>query len=184
MRLVPNGGGSLPGELGLLLVDGAERGLVGSDFCFELVTVPYLLRPSQEEKIYERDVAALSKNKKCAPHAVELLCTWAVMTRYKQPDPEYYDSAQRGLIARLDPRSKVRLYEDEPLRPLFKQAEETQLRELRTRIMSESVGMVVYEGRFGARSDPPRLCSTFNAGILSEQASTSRSLAGPWQCRW
>lgn len=117
---------------------------------FELVTVPYLLKPSLEAKIYQPDVESLGKSKKIAPHAVELLCTWAVMTRLKQPDPEYYDSTQRGLIARLDPRSKVRLYEDEPLRPTFKTAEEAQLKDLRPRIMNESVGMVVYEGRFGA----------------------------------
>ncbi len=117
---------------------------------FELVTVPYLLKPSLEEQIYAPDVEVLGKHKKIVPHAVQMLCSWAVMTRLKQPDPEYYDSTQRGLIARLDPRTKVRLYEDEPLRPTFKQAEEAQLRELRIRIMNESVGMVVYEGRFGA----------------------------------
>ncbi len=117
---------------------------------FELVTVPYLLKPSLEAKIYEQDTDSLGRAKKIAPHAVELLCIWAVMTRLKQPDPEYYDSTQRGLIARVDPRSKVRLYEDQPLRPTFKTAEEAQLKELRPRIMNESVGMVVYEGRFGA----------------------------------
>lgn len=134
---------------------------------FELVTVPYLLRPSQEVKIYDRDVVALAKSKKVTPHSVELLCIWAVMTRYKQPDPEYYDSQYRGLIARIDPRSKARLYEDETMRPLFKSSEESQLRELRHRIMNESVGMVVYEGRFGAS---PREVKQ----ILSRAAQTSK----------
>lgn len=134
---------------------------------FELVTVPYLLRPSQEVKIYERDAIALAKSKTLAPHAIELLCVWSVMTRYKQPDPEYYDSQFRGLIARLDPRSKARLYEDETLRPAFKSAEEAQLRELRGKIMNESVGMVVYEGRFGAS---PREIKQ----ILSRAAQSAR----------
>lgn len=117
---------------------------------FELITVPYLLLPSQEERIYDADVAAIKKNRKIAPHAVELLCIWAVMTRYKQPDPEHYDSQYRGLIARLDPRSKARLYEDQPLRPHFKPQEEVMLREIRRRVIHESIGLVVYEGRFGA----------------------------------
>lgn len=117
---------------------------------FELITVPYLLRPSLEERIYDADVAAIRKSRRIAPHSVELLCIWAVMTRYKQPDPEHYDSQYRGLIARLDPRSKARLYEDQPLRPAFKPQEEAMLREIRRRIMGESVGLVVYEGRFGA----------------------------------
>ena len=117
---------------------------------FELVTVPYLLRPSQEAKVYRKEIDALAKNKKIAPHSLEMLCLWSVMTRYKQPDPEYYDNQYRGLIARLDPRSKARLFENEPLKGQFKQVEESQLKELRPRIMGESVGMVVYEGRFGA----------------------------------
>ena len=117
---------------------------------FEMVTVPYLLRPSQEMRIYDRDLIALAKTKGFAPHSVKLLCLWAVMTRYKQPDPEYYEANQRGLVARLDPRSKAHLYEGESLKPTFKQAEESQLRELKSKVMNESVGLVVYEGRFGA----------------------------------
>lgn len=117
---------------------------------FELVTVPYLLRPAQEVQIYEKDIQALSKIKTITPHALELLCVWAVMTRYKQPDPETYESTVRGLIARLDPRSKAHLYDGESLHPTYKHHEETQLKELRLKILNESVGMVVYEGRFGA----------------------------------
>lgn len=117
---------------------------------FELVTVPYLLRPSQEVQIYEKDVQALTKIKKITPHSVKLLCTWAVMTRYKQPDPETYENTVRGLIARLDPRNKARLYDGESLHPTYKHHEETQLKELRLKIINESIGMVVYEGRFGA----------------------------------
>jgi serine protein kinase len=117
---------------------------------FELVTVPYLLRPSLETKIYEPDIRAISKVKRVGPHSLRLLCTWAVMTRLKQADPEAHESSVRSLIARLDPRNKIRLYEGEPLQGGFKPAEESTLRDLRNKIATESVGMVVYEGRFGA----------------------------------
>ncbi len=117
---------------------------------FDLVTVPYLLRPSKEVSIYESDRKSLSKIKKICPHAIESLCLWAVLTRLKQPDPEYYDSKYRALIARLSPRSKVALYEGESLQPEFKPAEEAMLRELRSKIYEESRGVTVYEGRFGA----------------------------------
>ena len=116
----------------------------------EFVTVPYLLQPAQEIKIYEADRKAIEKTTKIAPHALELLCTWAVMTRLKQPDPEHYESQHRTLIARLDPRSKIRLYEGASLRNGFKPSEESTLKELKKKIWSESVGMVIYEGRFGA----------------------------------
>jgi len=116
----------------------------------EFVTVPYMLQPSQERKIYDADCRAISKTTVIAPHVVDLLCTWAVMTRLKQPDPEHYESQHRALIARLDPRSKIRLYEGQALRPVFKPAEESVLKELNKKIWAESVGMVIYEGRFGA----------------------------------
>jgi serine protein kinase len=117
---------------------------------FELVTVPYLLTPSREMEIYANDVEVLNKTKKIMPHSVKLLCTWACMTRLKQPDPEQYDSTQRALIARLDPRNKIRLYERESLQGNFKTAEQSTLRGLRGQISTESTGLVVYEGRFGA----------------------------------
>lgn len=117
---------------------------------FELVTVPYLLRPSLEEQIYKSDVEILSRVTKICPHTLESLATWAVMTRYKQPDPEQYDKQYRSLIAKLDPRAKARLYDNCDLAPTFTPAEEKILRSIRQEIITESRGMVVYEGRFGA----------------------------------
>ncbi|MFW7380568.1 MAG: hypothetical protein ACOH5I_17280 [Oligoflexus sp.] len=117
---------------------------------FELITAPYLLRPSLEEKIYAVDVKALSKTKPVCPHSVRLLCLWASMTRLKQPNPEYYGSKYRSLISRMDPRTKIKLYEGESLAPMFKAQEEVAFRELKTDIMEEYQNVVAYEGRFGA----------------------------------
>ena len=117
---------------------------------FELLTAPYLLKPSLEAKIYEQDVKALNKNKPIAPHTLNLLALWAVMTRLKQPNADYYDTKYRALLSRLDPRSKVRLYEGESLLPVFKPQEEAQLYELRKEIREEYQNVVAYEGRFGA----------------------------------
>lgn len=117
---------------------------------FELITVPYLLLPKQEEKIYKSDLVALRKLKPIAPHALEMLCLWAVLTRLKQPDPENFGKEYRSLIARLDPRSKLLLYEGKSLQPAFSISEQNLLNEIRLQLWNESVGMVVYEGRFGA----------------------------------
>lgn len=116
----------------------------------ELITAPYLLRPAQEAKIYEADLRAIAKLKPITPHAVDMLCMWAVMTRLKQPDPEYFDTKHRALIARLDPPAKAKLYDNQPLGARFKQHDEQQLQELRREIMNESQNVLVYEGRFGA----------------------------------
>ena len=117
---------------------------------FELITAPYLLKASEEVKIYEKDTQILSQTKKITPHSVYLLSLWAVLTRLKQPDPEYYESKHRSLIARLDPHSKAKLYEHQSLSPTFKQQEEVVFKELREQILGESRNTVVFEGRFGA----------------------------------
>ena len=117
---------------------------------FELITAPYLLKPTQETQIYQNDIKAISKMKGVCPHTLELLCLWAVMTRLKQPNPEYYDSKYRSTISRLDPRSKVRLYEKENMSEVFKSQEETLLFEMHHKIREEFQNVVSYEGRFGA----------------------------------
>lgn len=116
----------------------------------ELITVPYVLLPELEEKIYAPDVKSILKIKKISPHTINTLCLWAVMTRLKQPDPEYYSKESRSLISRLDPYSKVLLYEGKSLQPTFTLEEQSILFEIRNQIWKESHGMVVYEGRFGA----------------------------------
>ena len=93
----------------------SEIGIEDAGEIVALATTEQIVTAFDEDLFVNARPGDLTKTKPVAPHAVNLLCSWAVMTRYKQPDPEYYDSAQRGLIARLDPRSKARLYEDEPL---------------------------------------------------------------------
>jgi serine protein kinase len=117
---------------------------------FHLITVPYLLRPSEEIKIYERDLDAIRRGKAVCPHALELLCNWAVMTRYKQPDPEHYPPQYRQLVGKVEPHSKVALYDGKSLKPDFNDEEDAMLRELRWEVFNESRGTLVYEGRFGA----------------------------------
>lgn len=139
---------------------------------FEFIKVPYLLRPSLEARIYDPDRAALAKSYEIIPHTVELLCNWAVMTRLKQPDPEFYDAPLRGAVVKLDPRNKIRLYEGQPLTGL-KSTEEHQLQDLRNQIIAESSGSVVYEGRFGASPREVRQ-------VLYRAAQTSRDgMVGP-----
>ncbi|MBI2602820.1 MAG: hypothetical protein HYW48_07180 [Deltaproteobacteria bacterium] len=116
----------------------------------ELVTVPYLLVPEKEEKIFASDVKTLTKIKPLAPHSVRLLCTWGVLTRLKQPDPEKYPLKYRSLVGRLDPLSKLRLFQKLPLQPAFSQDEQKMLLEIREKIITESQRTLIYEGRFGA----------------------------------
>lgn len=116
----------------------------------ELITVPYLLEISEEQKIYRKDVDALLKTLDIAPHAINMLCTWAVMTRFKQPDAEQYPKEARVSISKLDPYSKALLYDSKPLPDTIKSEQKNFLKTNKVKIMNESRGMVVYEGKFGA----------------------------------
>lgn len=116
---------------------------------FELVTVPYILVPKQEALIFTRDIEVIKKAKPVSPHSLEILCTWGVLTRLKQPDPEKYPQKFRALISRMDPFAKLALYENKSL-PSFSRQEQTLLREIRSKIVAESQGTLIYEGRFGA----------------------------------
>lgn len=117
---------------------------------FELIRVPYLLSVSQERQIYAEDIKSIEKSKKIAPHTLDLLCTWSVLTRLKQPDSSYYSAKHQDLIKRLDPLTKIRLYEKQPLQPDYDRDEQMALEEIRARICNESVNTSIYEGRFGA----------------------------------
>jgi serine protein kinase len=117
---------------------------------FELVRVPYLLNSKQEAQIYQEDVKTLSRWKPIAPHTVELLAKWAVLTRLRQPDPEAFDYSARNLIARLDPYEKLSLYDGQEPTQAYSDMERAQLKKLVGELRKESQSSVAYEGRFGA----------------------------------
>ncbi len=116
----------------------------------ELVAVPYLLKIQDEMAIYKKDIEVLKKSVKIGPYALQMLATWAVMTRLKQPDGEIYDREHRSSIAKLDPLSKAKLYSGMVLDSKFRMDQKQLLKELHPTILAESRGMIVYEGRFGA----------------------------------
>ena len=54
------------------------------------------------------------------------------------------------MITKLDPISKLCLYDNKEMQPRFSIEEEKSLREIEQKIWDESSKKVVYEGRFGA----------------------------------
>ncbi|APJ02445.1 hypothetical protein [Silvanigrella aquatica] len=117
---------------------------------FELVRVPYLLSAKLEQKIYEEDIKIIEKTKKIGPHSLILLAKWAVLTRLRQPDPDYYDPGLRNLIARLDPYDKQALYDGNEPSNTYTEIEKGLLKKNVEDILKESQSSVAYEGRFGA----------------------------------
>ncbi len=117
---------------------------------FELVRVPYLLSVQLEQKIYQEDVKIITRTKKFGPHALNLLCTWSVLTRLRQPDPEFYEPNIKSLISRLDPYDKLNLYDGKEPSNSFTESEKSLLKRNVSEILKESQSSVAYEGRFGA----------------------------------
>jgi predicted Ser/Thr protein kinase len=50
----------------------------------DLIQVPYLLKASEEEKVYEQELQSIAHEKPVAPHTAWLLAHWAVLTRLKK----------------------------------------------------------------------------------------------------
>lgn len=117
---------------------------------FVFIKVPYLLKLNDELKIYDDDVKAITKYKKIVRHSMECLCEWAIMTRLRQPNPDFYNKEHQHLITKLDPYSKLKLYNATTLQPIFTEEEESILKGLKNKIMNEAKNTPLYEGRFGA----------------------------------
>ncbi len=137
---------------------------------FEFITVPYLLDFKSEVKIYENDVTITKQVADISPHCLYILCLWAIMTRLKQPELEMYDAGVRHLVSKLDPLTKAKLYAGETLSPQFNVSEEKTLRSLKKKILAESDGIAMYEGRFGI--SPRELRSVYYKIIQGNSAKT------------
>lgn len=117
---------------------------------FELVTVPYLLRVSDEVGIYEHQIPAALEGVHIAPHALQLAARWAVLTRLEPPRPERYASSEQDLVASLTPEEKLELYDSGAVPERLSQRERRELRRLARHLYREYDDDVAYEGMAGA----------------------------------
>ncbi len=77
----------------------------------ELVAVPYLLRYSAEQRLYERQIQLCARERHVTPHTAEVAAMWAVLTRLCRPNSERYDGPLGQIVASLTPFEKARLYD-------------------------------------------------------------------------
>ncbi|MHC4820536.1 MAG: PrkA family serine protein kinase [Planctomycetota bacterium] len=116
----------------------------------ELVAVPYLLDRTSESLIYRDIVSAVAPGRHVAPHVMEGLAHFAVLTRLRRPDPEMHDEEMAETLASLTPEDKMRLYESgEPPDGLEPDKRRT-LVALIPELRDEYRDAVDYEGRYGA----------------------------------
>jgi predicted Ser/Thr protein kinase len=116
----------------------------------EFVPIPYLLRVSDEKRIYETQVQSVIGDVHIAPHTIEMLSLWAVLTRLRRPTKAHYPKAQQSIVEKLRPLDKALLYDGAPLPERFSPEEDRALRGLLRQMAREYVDGDDYEGRFGA----------------------------------
>jgi len=136
----------------------------------ELVRVPYLRRWRVEREIYDAQVNARTVGRHVAPHATAVAAMWATLTRLKKPLPDRYPPEARGLVERLTPVEKLRLFQDGegPERLTLQQQKE--LKKLLPALYEESDAWPNYEGRSGASAREVKT-ALFNAAQSTDHDS-------------
>jgi predicted Ser/Thr protein kinase len=76
----------------------------------ELARMGYLLEWKKEREIYRAFLGELAGSRHVAPHTLDVTALWAVLTRLRKPDPGNYPSELSGVVSRLTPLQKARLY--------------------------------------------------------------------------
>ena len=125
----------------------------------ELVRAPYLLEWRKEREVYKPFIAEIREMRHVAPHTSDVTALWSILTRLRRPDPGNYPSELAGVVRRLTPLDKAKLYDSGAI-PDGLSAEEKRLlsnhigklRDEHRDSIAEFEGFVCagYEGRRGA----------------------------------
>ena len=116
----------------------------------ELVRVPYLLKLSQEEQVYQGMAQSVAGSKPVTPHVVWTLAFWGVLTRLKKPQRDRYQSELGQILDKFTPLDKLKLYDTGEVPERLSNEERKLLRASIERIQEEFTTLPFYEGRTGA----------------------------------
>ncbi len=116
----------------------------------EFIRVPYLLRYSEEAKIYETDVERARGDKEVLPHTTSVLALWAVLTRLKPPMVKNKNSVLTRVLESLTPLAKAKLYDSGELPEKLTDDERRELKNHVEELVAEHQTQPYYEGMFGA----------------------------------
>ncbi|MEI6789572.1 MAG: serine protein kinase PrkA [Myxococcaceae bacterium] len=130
---------------------------------FELIKVPYLLRFSDEVKIYENQIPKALAGTHIAPHSLEIAARWAVLTRLEAPKLGQLTESQDDILRNLSPLEKLELYDTGTIPERLTQKEAKDLKKLIPVLFRQYADDLEYEGRFGASPREIRMI-LLNAG--------------------
>ena len=115
----------------------------------ELIRVPYLLRFSTEQALYDQFLQESNLSKHITPHLTQLAAIWAVMTRLRRPNPKRLPEAIASIVESITPLEKARLYDDGTLPRRFNSEQSKLLKQHIHAIALETRNDIHYEGRVG-----------------------------------
>ena len=125
------------------------------------IDVPYLLRYSDEKRIYDSALAQVRRRRHAAPHTTTVAAMWAVLTRLEKSTlhgEKVFDEATCNTLRKLTPFVKMRLYNDE-FDPRLNQADRRNMtREVQRTLRNE----YLFEGMEGV---PTRILQNVFADI-------------------
>ena len=138
----------------------------------ELVKSPLLLRYSREKCIYDEQFVPMIKEKHVSPHTTWAAALWAVLTRLKRPEAQFYPDDLKEVIPALTPLEKAGLYDSAVLPEHLAGGKAKTLKAVLETLWEESRNAIDYEGRNGAS---PREIKTalFNAAQSTEYRCVS-----------
>ncbi|HEX7671289.1 MAG TPA: serine protein kinase PrkA, partial [Polyangiaceae bacterium] len=115
----------------------------------ELVRAPYLLRYSDEQVIYDSQIAPQARTH-VAPHATEVAAMFAVLSRLRRPNPDKYEKPLSDVVREVSVMDKLDLYDGGRAPERFDDESAKRLRAGISAIFEESASYPIYEGCIGA----------------------------------
>ncbi|MBP7844292.1 MAG: hypothetical protein KA116_05710 [Proteobacteria bacterium] len=116
----------------------------------EFIRVPYLLRYSDEENIYERTARDVCGEKELMPHTCRALALWAVLTRIKKPLTKNKSAVLVRVLDSITPIEKAKIYNNAEMPERLTDEERKELKSHIEELFAEHQNHIYYEGLLGA----------------------------------
>jgi predicted Ser/Thr protein kinase len=115
----------------------------------ELVKVPYLLRFSEEQKIYAETARKAAGKKEILPHTTRLLALWAVAARLKKPILKNKNALVTKILEALSPIEKAFIYDEGRVPESLNEEQRRELKGHIEELVAEHQKLPYYEGLLG-----------------------------------
>jgi predicted Ser/Thr protein kinase len=115
----------------------------------ELIKVPYLLRVSDEESIYQDTAEKVTGGKELLPHTIRMLALWAVAARLKKPLLKEKNALLTKILEDINPIEKALFYDSGKMPDQLNEEQRRELKGHAAELIEEHQKLPYYEGLLG-----------------------------------